>query len=224
MVETTVLVVAKAPIAGFAKTRLTPPLRPTDAAKLAAAALLDTLAAVRASGARRAVVAWTGELADAQYSAEIERELVDFEVVPQRGRTFGERLANAHTDAAQFGLPVLQIGMDTPQITPELLAGAAGHLVSGRDAVLGPATDGGWWALGLTDPRAARLLTDVPMSTHRTGELTRETLAANGFDITLLSTLTDVDHVDDIATVAAVSSGLFGAVAADLMIASGTGP
>ncbi|NKY33069.1 hypothetical protein HGA13_08305 [Nocardia speluncae] len=106
IVAATVLVVAKAPIAGFAKTRLTPPLRPVDAAKPAAAALLDTLTAVRASGARRAVVAWTGELADAQDSAEIERYLVDFEIVPQRGRTFGEWLANAHADAARFGLPV----------------------------------------------------------------------------------------------------------------------
>ncbi|WP_218028256.1 TIGR04282 family arsenosugar biosynthesis glycosyltransferase [Nocardia rhamnosiphila] len=222
VVDATVLVVAKAPIAGFAKTRLTPPLRPVDAATVAAAALLDTLAAVRGSGARHTVVAWTGDLARAECSTEIARALTDFEVVPQRGHTFGERLANAHADAARSGVPVLQIGMDTPQITPELLAGAADTLLSGRGTVLGPATDGGWWALGLTDPRAARLLADVPMSTHHTGQMTRDALAANGFDIDLLTTLTDVDDIDDIAPVAAVSGGHFSAVTARLMVAPGS--
>ncbi|MGA6206365.1 TIGR04282 family arsenosugar biosynthesis glycosyltransferase [Nocardia testacea] len=219
--DATVLVVAKAPIAGFAKTRLTPPLRPVAAATVAAAALLDTLTAVRGSGARHTIVAWTGDLARAECSAEIARALDDFVIVPQRGHTFGARLANAHADAARSGLPVLQIGMDTPQITPELLAEAAGKLLSGRDTVLGPATDGGWWALGLTDPRAARLLADVPMSTRHTGRLTRDALVANGFDIALLPTLTDVDHVDDIAPVAAVSGGRFSAVTARLMVAPG---
>ncbi|MRH89829.1 DUF2064 domain-containing protein [Nocardia sp. SYP-A9097] len=210
-IPATLLVIAKAPIAGFAKTRLTPPFSPRDAARLAAAALLDTLIDVRASGIQHRMVAWTGNLAEAQEADTLADTLRDFTVVPQRGNTFGERLANAHADAAHFGLPVLQIGMDTPQAGPELLARSAGHLVSSGDAVLGPAADGGWWALGLTDPRPARLLTEVPMSTSRTGDLTRAVVRRCGYRVHRLPILTDVDTYDDAVTVAAHSHGSFAA-------------
>ncbi|MEU0543699.1 DUF2064 domain-containing protein [Nocardia sp. NPDC005978] len=210
----TVLVVAKAPIAGFAKTRLTPPLRPRDAARLAASALLDTLAAVRASSARHRVVAWTGELAVAEEADAIAAALRDFTVVPQRGNTFGERLANAHADAARHGAPVLQIGMDTPQIDADLLDGCLARLLATGDSVLGPAVDGGWWALGVTDPRAARALVDVPMSTPQTGEFTRAALRRNGFHVHALPMLTDVDHYADALAVAARCRGRFAATLA----------
>ena len=81
---------------------------------------------------------------------------------PQRGDTFGERLARAHADAAGAG-PTVQIGMDTPQVTPADLGVIARAAYEG-DAVLGPATDGGWWVLALSDPAAARVLVDVEMS------------------------------------------------------------
>lgn len=219
----TVLVVAKAPIAGFAKTRLTPPLSPRAAADLASAALLDTLAAVRDSGAARATVAWTGDVARAERAGAIAAALQDFEVVPQRGQGFGTRLANAHADAARSGLPVLQIGMDTPQAGPELLAQCAARLLASQDAVLGPATDGGWWALGLTDPRVARVLTDVPMSTERTDILTREALSRNGCRIEFLTELNDVDHFGDIAEVAADCTGLFASAARLVAAVTDTG-
>ncbi|MEV0247311.1 DUF2064 domain-containing protein [Nocardia sp. NPDC050712] len=216
MIPCTVLVVAKAPIPGFAKTRLTPPLTPAEAADLAAAALLDTLTAVRDSTAQHVVVAWTGELTRAARAAELDAALQDFEVFAQRGTDFGQRLACAHADAARAGLPVLQIGMDTPQADAALLAASARQLLDCGETVLGPATDGGWWALGLTDPQAARLLADVPMSTDRTGELTRSALQDNGYAVHLLPVLTDVDHVCDIAPVAAHSTGRFAAAAARL--------
>ncbi|MBF6329617.1 TIGR04282 family arsenosugar biosynthesis glycosyltransferase [Nocardia transvalensis] len=219
-IPATILVVAKSPIAGFAKTRLTPPLSPGAAARLAADALLDTLAAVRSSGVRERVVAWTGDLARAEYAADIAVALGDFTVVPQRGEDFGQRLANAHADAACFGLPVLQIGMDTPQAGPALLASSATVLTDHGDAALGPAADGGWWALGLTDPRPARLLTGVPMSTDRTGQLTRKMLSRCGCRVHDLPVLTDVDHYDDALTVAAESSGRFARAVAGLPLPS----
>ncbi|AHH19767.1 hypothetical protein NONO_c49830 [Nocardia nova SH22a] len=209
----TLLVVAKAPIAGFAKTRLTPPLSPAEAADLAAAALLDTLTAVRDSAAARAVVAWTGDVDRACRASEIRSALSDFDVVGQRGDGFGVRLANAHADAARLGLPVLQIGMDTPQAGPQLLDECGARLLAGTDAVLGPAADGGWWALGLTDARAARVLAEVPMSTDRTGDLTREALSRNGCRVEMLRELNDVDLFTDIADVAAGCHGLFAAAA-----------
>ncbi len=212
----TVLVVAKAPVAGFAKTRLTPPLAPVEAADLAAAALLDTLAAARACGAAHAVVAWTGPLDRAQRNREINTAMRDFDIIAQRGADFGVRLANAHADASRSGFPVLQIGMDTPQADAALLAECGTRLLAGGDTVLGPAADGGWWALGLTDPRPARALAGVPMSTARTGELTRKALSDSGCHVEVLPELDDVDHFEDIAGVAAACHGLFAAAAARL--------
>ena len=208
-IPATLLVIAKAPIAGFAKTRLTPDFSPREAAQIAAAALLDTLRAVRHSGVRHRMVAWTGDLTRAELSGELSTALSEFDLIPQRGTTFGQRLANAHADASRLGLPVLQIGMDTPQAGPALLAVSATLLLECGDTVLGPASDGGWWALGLTDPRPARTLAEVPMSTDRTGELTREALSRCGCRIRRLPILTDVDTAADALAVAEEHRGHF---------------
>ncbi|MFJ9366869.1 DUF2064 domain-containing protein [Nocardia sp. NPDC101769] len=218
-VPAAMLVMAKSPIPGFAKTRLTPPFSPVDAAYLAACALLDTLDAVRESGIRHSVVAWTGDLDRAERSVELAAALREVTVVPQRGDSFGERLANAHVDAAEFGVPVLQIGMDTPQADADLLNRSAARLVATGDTVLGPAADGGWWALGLPEPHPAHLLTDIPMSTARTGELTATALRHSGFRVHSLPTLADVDTYPDAVAVAAVSRGRFARAVADLVTA-----
>lgn len=200
------LVVAKAPVPGLAKTRLSPPATPGQAAEIAAAALLDTLDAVYAVPGVAPVVAMTGDLGAAARSAEIGQALRLAMVIPQRGWDFGARLANAHADAAEVhaGLPILQIGMDTPQVTPESLAAAAAPVVDGgRDAVLGPAVDGGWWALGLADPRHAQVLAGVPMSRDDTGERTMRALTACGLRPHHAARLSDVDTMADARAVAA---------------------
>ena len=210
---TVLLVVAKAPVAGQAKTRLCPPATPAQAAEVAAAALLDTLDAALASSATAVVVALTGDLARAARSAELRTVLSRTIVVPQRGTDFGERLANAHADTAKAipGQPVLQIGMDTPQLChPDhgrLLTDALGSLAAGAEALLGPALDGGWWALGLADPRHAAALRDVAMSRPDTGARTRAALLARGISIQLLAALSDVDIAEDARLVAAASPG-----------------
>ena len=93
------------------------------AAEIAAAALLDTLDAVAAAPVAARVVAFTGDLDAAAGATEIRQRLESFTVIPQRGDDFADRLANAHADSAD-GYPVLQIGMDTPQVT----AGSVGRL------------------------------------------------------------------------------------------------
>lgn len=202
---TCLLVVAKAPVPGLAKTRLCPPASPDEAADIAAAALLDTLDAVLAVPDVTPVVAFTGDLDQAARRDELAETLRHTTVIPQRGNSFGERLANAHLDVIRFG-PVLQIGMDTPQVTPALLLSGLERL-SEVDAVLGQATDGGWWALGLRDPREAAVLRDVPMSRADTGELTW--LALSHLRIGHLPVLSDVDTMADATRVAGQTSGRF---------------
>jgi glycosyltransferase A (GT-A) superfamily protein (DUF2064 family) len=201
------LVVAKAPVPGFAKTRLCPPATRRQAAEIAAASLLDTLDAVLATPGAIPVIAMTGELADAARRGEIFRALRATTVFAQRGWGFASRLANAHADttALHSGLPVVQIGMDTPQVTAEILAAAAEPLLHGdTEAVLGPAEDGGWWLLGLRDPHRAQVLSEVPMSQDDTGELTLRALAANGLTIEPLPVMSDVDTMADAYRVAKI--------------------
>ena len=105
-----IIVMAKAPVAGRVKTRLCPPCTPEEAAILAEAALIDTLTAALCSSFDRVVLALDG--------APGPWLPAGVEVVAQRGEGFRERLATAWTE---IGGPAVQIGMDTPQVTPALL-------------------------------------------------------------------------------------------------------
>jgi len=202
------LVLAKMPEPGRVKTRLCPPLTPAEAADLAAAALLDTLDAACAVPGGRVLVALAGRWSAAVRAAELAAALSDTTTCVQRGPDLGHRIAAAHCAAASRlpGRPVLQIGMDTPQVEPALLAEAAEPLHRGAvDAVLGPATDGGWWALGLRDPRAASAVAHVPTSRDDTGERTGRALRTAGLRVSLLPELTDVDTATDATAVARIA-------------------
>lgn len=206
--DAVLLVAAKAPVPGLAKTRLTPPATPEQAACIAAASLLDTVDAVLDTPGAEPVLAFTGQLDAAQRAAELRSSLRRMTLISQQGKDFGSRLARAHADTAHRfpGRPVLQIGMDTPQLTPALLAGSLATL-STVDAVLGRATDGGWWALGLRDPRHAEILRAVPMSRGDTGARTLSALLELGLRVALLPDLSDVDTMSDAVEVAAALPG-----------------
>ncbi|MCP2337651.1 TIGR04282 family arsenosugar biosynthesis glycosyltransferase [Actinomadura rupiterrae] len=186
------IVIAKQPIPGRVKTRLTPPFTPFQAASLAEASLADTLNTVAATPATRRILALSGTpgpwLPDG------------FDVIAQRGDGLDERLANAFDDAYR-GRPLVLVGMDTPQLTPAILATAATAL-AGHDAAFAPAADGGFWLLGLTKPNAA-LLRGVPMSRPDTGHHQLARLTSAGLNIAHLPELTDVDTLEDAAKVAA---------------------
>ena len=200
-IPVTALVVAKAPVPGLAKTRLAATLGDDAAAEIAAAALLDTLDAVADTPVVKRVVAMTGELDRACRQAEIRERLRAFTVIDQRGVDFADRLANAHADAAE-GRPVLQIGMDTPQVSADLLTACARTLLS-TPALLGMAGDGGWWILGVSEASTAECLREVPMSQADTGAVTLAALRHTVQNVSLVEELHDVDTVDDIPTVRA---------------------
>ncbi|MFC4020325.1 DUF2064 domain-containing protein [Micromonospora sp. GCM10011542] len=200
---TVLLVVAKAPVPGAVKTRLCPPATPGQAARIAAAALRDTLDAVRATPGVTPVLACAGRLHEGAEAADLITALAGWPVLTQRGTGLGERLATAYAEvaAAYPGRPVLQIGMDTPQVTAAGLADAVRRLGT-TDAVLGRAVDGGWWSLGLRDARHADLLRGVPMSTPDTGRDTWAALTGRGLRTAPLPVLRDVDEWPDALAVA----------------------
>lgn len=208
-----VLIVAKAPIPGLAKIRLAASVGDDAAADLAAAALLDSLdavAAVTTSDTR--LVALTGDLGAAARGQEIAARFADWQVVEQRGTSFADRLVHAHHDAAAvFGgeAALVQIGMDTPQITPhdlETLGAAVDPAGSDtRELALGPANDGGWWGLATRAAGFVDAMTDVPMSRPDTCDLTQAALEASGARVRRLHALTDVDTIDDAFQVAAAA-------------------
>ncbi|SEL21516.1 TIGR04282 family arsenosugar biosynthesis glycosyltransferase [Nonomuraea pusilla] len=188
-----IVVLAKRPRPGRVKTRLTPPYTPSEAAELAAGALADTLAAVRAAPAAARVLAF-----------DDDADVPGFDLVRQRGAGLDERLAWAFHDAyALRPLPVVLVGMDTPQLTPALLARAA-ETLDGHDAVFGPATDGGFWLLGLRRPDPARLV-GVPMSRPDTGRAQLGRL--RGLSVAFLPCLTDVDDAASARLVAGLAPG-----------------
>ena len=94
--------------------------------------------------------------------------------------------------------------MDTPQVTGSLLASSAEVLLRpGAEAALGRASDGGWWALGVTDPEMASVLSGVPMSQSDTGARTFSALVGRGWTVVDLVELRDVDEPDDVLAVSA---------------------
>ena len=195
-----VMVIAKEPVPGRVKTRLTPPYTPVEAAELATAALADTLAAVASAGVARRVLALAGSPGPWLPPG--------FDVIGQRGGGLDERIASALADArATCPAPLVLIGMDTPQVTPALLAAAAGPLVSGAaDASFGMAEDGGFWLLGLREIDPALVL-GVPMSRPDTGALQLARLNAAGLRVLPLPELADVDTADEAERIAAAIPG-----------------
>ena len=195
-----VVVVAKEPVPGRVKTRLTPPFTPEEAAALAKAALTDTLMTVAKTTVARRVLALDGMPGPWLPAG--------FDVIGQRGAGLDERIAWALSDArVTMPLPVVLIGMDTPQVTPALLAAAVEPLVSRTaDATLGLAEDGGFWALGLREVDPALIL-GVPMSRDDTGLRQLARLQEAGLRVHMLPELTDVDTVSEAERIAAVTPG-----------------
>lgn len=195
--EVTLLVIAKEPAPGKAKTRLAPALGEEGAAAVAEAALADTLEAVSAVRPKRPLVL----ALDGDPGAWLPP---GFEIIAQRGTGLAQRLAAAFEDV---GRPAFLVGMDTPQIDAATIEAACEQLCRpGNDAVIGLAPDGGWWGLGLRVPDG-RVFEGVPMSHERTGAAQIEAMIALGLRHAELAQLRDVDTIEDARAVAAQAPG-----------------
>lgn len=189
--EVTIIVLAKLPVPKFVKTRLCPPCTPVEAAQIAEASLIDTLDAVVAARSLhpelvREVVLCVDRLGRVapDWMAQAGR------IVDQCDGGLADRLE--HAFGAVEG-PAILIGMDTPQVTAELLVESL-RTLGGRchDSVIGLAKDGGFWIIGFRrcPPNVFR---GVPMSTDHTGDDQLIAMSREGLTPEFLPALTDFD-------------------------------
>lgn len=187
-------VMTKAPRAGKVKTRLTPPLTPEEAAALNVCFLRDTTAAISATaseGHARGIAVYTPFGEEAAYAGILPAH---FELVPQRGDTFGERLIAAAEDLLKIGFAsVCLIDSDSPTVPQQAYSLATRLLLQPGDRiVLGPSDDGGYYLIGLKKLHR-RVFEEIDWSTERVFQQTVERAAEIGMAVDLLPPGYDVD-------------------------------
>jgi len=201
-------IMAKAPEAGRVKTRLCPPLSPADAAELYRCFLLDKIAQAREVAGAEPVLAY----APAQAAAVFEALAPGFTLLPQRGADLTARLTAVCAELFRNGCDAaIMIDSDTPTLPTERLERAVAVMSGGGpDLALGPSEDGGYYLIGLREPRAA-LFADIAWSTEEVFEETMRRAGALGLDVGLLPAWFDVDTAADLerleAALAAPGSG-----------------
>ena len=186
-------VMTKAPRAGQVKTRLVPPLSPEEAAQLNVCFLRDTAAAIaKACGTTaRGVGVYTPIGAESAY---VDILPSNFELLPQRGDGFGERLAFATADLFQCGFgSVCLIDSDSPTVSTDVYADAIEMLSKPGDrVVLGPSDDGGYYLIGLKQKRP-ELFERIDWSTERVLDQTKTRARELNLDVSVLRTGYDID-------------------------------
>jgi len=189
-----VIVMAKAPVAGYAKRRLSPVLGAAGAAELAER-LLDHAVREAASAGFDSVELCTAP--DAGHAAfrrlQSEHRLL---VTTQVGGNLGDRMHSALSRALVTHERALLIGTDAPALDARMLQRAADAL-DRADAVFVPAFDGGYVLVGLRHPARA-LFENVAWSTDQVMRQTRERAATVGLKLAELEPVSDIDVPADL--------------------------
>lgn len=194
-----VIVFAKAPVAGQAKTRLIPALGALGAARLAERLLDATVAQ-----------ACEADIGPVELCCTPDRSHPAFERMARLHRVtlglqgegdLGERMARALARALNVYRRAVLIGTDAPALDAAYLRGASAALAD-HDAVFGPATDGGYTLVGLRKP-ARELFEGISWSTSQVMAQTRKQVARLGLSCAELALLGDVDEAADLRHVPA---------------------
>jgi rSAM/selenodomain-associated transferase 1 len=185
-----VYVVAKAPVAGQAKTRLSPPLTPEDAAQLAGAFLLDTLVSVVDAGLTPRLICRNAD--DRVLLAQVAGSDVRADVQPGTG--LGDALESAFQHGVDGGFAAVAVlGADTPTLPASILREGFVALARGAaDVTLGPSEDGGYYFLAARALHPT-LFREMEWSTDRVAAETLRRSAAAGLRVHLLPRWYDVD-------------------------------
>ena len=196
-------VMVKSPRAGYSKTRLCPPLRPEQAARLSAAFLRDTTETMRAAAASVPIAGYaayapagTEEALIPHLAAGTSLILADGSVPAPAGvEGFGRCLLHAVQTLFDRGhSAACVLSADTPTLPTAILVTAATLLLTGSEprAVIGACDDGGYYLLGMRRPHAG-LFADIAWSTDTVAAQTRDRAAALGLDLVELPLWYDID-------------------------------
>jgi rSAM/selenodomain-associated transferase 1 len=189
------VIFAKAPIPGETKTRLVPPLTFEEAAALARALLMDQLDHLASFSGAELFVAFAPESA-----AELFRAFVParWSCFPQQGDDLGERMQRAIGHLLSRGFTnVVLIGGDLPPLPLSTFHAAYGALNAGRDVVLGPSADGGYYLVGMSRP-IADLFTGIAWSRADVFQNTVDKLARAGLTCECVPLSRDIDTPEDL--------------------------
>lgn len=189
-----IVVLAKAPVAGYAKTRLIPALGAQGAADLALRLLNHALTQALGAGLGAIELCCAPDSRHPAFAAWAQHPGL---LLSDQGEgDLGQRMARAIERGLTQSAKVLLMGSDAPALDSTVLRNAAAALDS-HDAVFVPALDGGYVLVGLRRP-ARRIFEDMVWSTPRVMQHTRERLAELGLRHAELAPLPDIDDAADL--------------------------
>ncbi len=198
--DSALIIFAKAPIAGQVKTRLCPPLTPDEAASLHGSFVLDALERSKTAIAKHRLpldryLACAPSARHVFFQILEERHRVT--LLDQVGENLGARMTYAFSTIFSSGYTnALLVGTDVPSLPLDTYRDALA-LLADHDLVLGPASDGGYYLIGLKRP-APELFAHIPWSTDRVFDLTRRKADRLELKTGLLPVQRDIDTIDDL--------------------------
>ena len=190
------VVVAKEPVAGHVKTRLSPALSPEEGATLYQCMVSDRLQEVAGLRGIHLAVAFTPPTARESF---VLMAPAGFHLFAQRGKDLGERLHSIFVDAFAKGYrAVTIIDSDSPDLPKETVLESFRLLLSQQsDVVFGPCHDGGYYLVAMREPHP-ELFEDIPWSTASVLETSLERAGEMGLKTELLSWWNDLDTFEDL--------------------------
>jgi len=194
--EQILIIMAKEPVPGRVKTRLSPLLTPDEACELYRCFLLDTFTEMQKLKDTRIAVAFTPREAEATFHSLIPHRFLLF---PQEGKDLGKRQPNAFRYLFRQGFKrVSMIGGDIPTL-PHRLIREAFHILSlhEKDVILGPSTDGGYYLVGLSQLHLG-IFQGISWSSAVVLKQTMERARDLNLRVGLLEQWYDVDTITDI--------------------------
>tara|TARA_R110002072_G_scaffold94299_3_gene208446 strand:+ start:9684 stop:10301 length:618 start_codon:yes stop_codon:yes gene_type:complete len=189
-----IIIFAKAPLAGFAKTRLIPALGEQGAARFAKKLFDHTIKHALSADIGSVELCVTPSLSDNYWNGySLPKNIL---LTEQGDGDLGERMARAAERALKGHRSVLLMGTDCPELDAQYLRSAAEELLC-HDACLTPVSDGGYALMGL-NAFDSSLFEGIPWSTDKVCELTFECFRYLDWQVAHLRQLHDIDEADDL--------------------------
>jgi rSAM/selenodomain-associated transferase 1 len=189
-----VVIIAKEPQIGTTKTRLSPPLKPSQAAALFEALLEDTIDLVTSIEGIDLAVAVTPRESIGYFEGKTPGGTI---LIPVTCADIGDCLKQVFEELFQRGYPrVLAFNSDGPSLPSEYIHQAV-QLLDSLDVVYGPSDDGGYYLVGLNEPQP-KLFSDIQWSTAQVMEQSLARAKAENLRVALLPEWYDVDTADDL--------------------------